>query len=71
LSRTFSGKQIVQAFRRIGFIVDHQQGSHVFMYNLEKNTSVIIPLHKELKKGTLNSIIKKAEISIAELKKLI
>jgi len=71
LSRTFSGKEIVQAFRRIGFIVDHQRGSHVFMHNLEKNISVIIPLHKELKKGTLNSIIKKAGISLRELKTLI
>ena len=71
MSRTFSGKEIVQAFRRIGFIVDHQRGSHVFMHNLEKNISVIIPLHKELKKGTLNSIIKKVGISIKELKTLL
>jgi len=71
LSRTFSGKEVIQAFRRIGFIVDHQRGSHVFMHNLEKNVSVVIPLHQELKKGTLNNIIKKAGITIKELKSLI
>ena len=71
MSKTFSGRQVIKALRRSGFIVDHQRGSHVFMHNLDKNTSVIVPLHRELKKGTLNSIIKKAGITFQELKKLI
>lgn len=41
------------------------------MHNLERNISVIIPNHKEVKKGTLNNIIKKVGISIDELKELI
>jgi len=71
LSKTFSGNQLVKALRRMGFVVDHQRGSHIFMHNLERNISVIIPNHKELKKGTLNNIIKKAGITIDELKELI
>jgi predicted RNA binding protein YcfA (HicA-like mRNA interferase family) len=71
LSRTFSGKDIVKALRRTGFVVDHQRGSHIFMHNLEKNISVVIPLHKEIKKGTLNNIIKKAGLTIDELKALV
>ncbi len=70
MSKTFSGKRVVRALRRIGYIIDHQRGDHVFMHNLEKNISVIIPLHKEIKKGTLNNIIKKAGITIDELKEL-
>ena len=70
MSKTFSGKRVVKAFRRIGYIIDHQRGDHVFMHNLEKNISVIVPLHKEIKKGTLNNIIKKAGITIDELKEL-
>ena len=70
MSRTFSGREIVKAFYRIGFIVDHQRGSHVFMHNPEKNISVVVPLHKELKKGTLNNIVKKTGISLKELKEL-
>ena len=70
MSKTFSGKRVVKALRRIGYIIDHQRGDHVFMHNLEKNISVIVPLHKEIKKGTLNNIIKKAGITIDELKKL-
>jgi len=71
LSKTFSGKEVVKALRRIGFVVDHQRGSHVFMHNLERNMSVVVPLHKELKKGTLNSIIKKVGITLDELNKLV
>ena len=71
MSRTFSGRDVVKALRRIGFVVDHQRGSHIFMHNLEKNISVIVPLHKELKKGTLNSILKKVSLNIEELKELI
>ncbi|HQA53198.1 MAG TPA: type II toxin-antitoxin system HicA family toxin [Spirochaetota bacterium] len=71
MSKTFSGNQLVKALRRIGFIVDHQKGSHIFMYNPEKNISIIIPQHKEIKKGTLHSIIKKAGLNIDELKELL
>lgn len=71
MSKTFSGKEVVKALRRIGFVVDHQRGSHVFMHNLERNISVIVPLHKEIKKGTLNSIIKKVGITLDELNKLV
>jgi predicted RNA binding protein YcfA (HicA-like mRNA interferase family) len=68
LSKTFSGRQVVRALGRKGFIVDHQRGSHVFLHNVELNISVIIPNHKELRKGTLNNILKKAGLSIEDLK---
>ncbi|MBU2637338.1 MAG: type II toxin-antitoxin system HicA family toxin [Bacteroidetes bacterium] len=71
MSKTFSGKQVIKALRRIGFIVDHQRGSHIFLHNLEKNQSVTVPNHKELKKGTLNNILKKVGLTIDRLKELI
>jgi predicted RNA binding protein YcfA (HicA-like mRNA interferase family) len=71
MSKVFSGREVVKALHRIGFVVDHQRGSHVFLHNLEKNISIIVPNHKEIKKGTLNSILKKANISIKDLKELI
>jgi predicted RNA binding protein YcfA (HicA-like mRNA interferase family) len=51
--------------------IDHQRGSHVFMHNLERNISVTVPLCRQIKKGTLNSIIKKVGITIDELKELV
>ncbi|RLB56842.1 MAG: hypothetical protein DRI34_08500 [Deltaproteobacteria bacterium] len=71
MSKTFSGRQVVKALRRRGFHIDHQRGSHVFLHNLNLNISVVVPLHRELKKGTLNNIIKKAGISLQELKELV
>jgi len=71
LSKTFSGRQLVRALRRSGFVIDHQRGSHIFLHNLDKNISVIVPNHKEIKKGTLNNIIKKAGLTIEDLQKLV
>lgn len=71
MSKTFSGKQVVRALRRIGFVVDHQRGSHIFLHNINRNISVVVPQHTEIKKGTLNNIIKKVGITINELKELV
>ncbi len=71
MSNTFSGKEVVKALHRLGFVVDHQRGSHIFLHNLERNISVIVPNHKELRKGTLHSILKKAGIPFQELKDLV
>jgi predicted RNA binding protein YcfA (HicA-like mRNA interferase family) len=71
MSKVFSGRELVKALHRIGFIVDHQRGSHIFLHNLEKNISIVVPSHKEIKKGTLNSILKKAKITLEELKELV
>ena len=71
MSKTFSGKQVVRALRRIGFVVDHQRGSHIFLHNINRNISVVVPQHTEIKKGTLNNIIKKVGITIDELKELV
>ncbi len=71
MSKVFSGREMVKVLHRIGFVVDHQRGSHIFLHNLEKNISIVVPNHKEIKKGTLNSILKKANISIKDLKELV
>ncbi|MDD5014745.1 MAG: type II toxin-antitoxin system HicA family toxin [Atribacterota bacterium] len=71
MSKIFSGREVVKALHRIGFVIDHQRGSHIFLHNLEKNISIVVPNHKEVKKGTLNSILKKANISIKDLNELI
>jgi predicted RNA binding protein YcfA (HicA-like mRNA interferase family) len=71
MSNTFSGKEVIKALRRMGYYIDHQRGSHVFLHNLDINNSVVVPLHKELKKGTLHSILKKAGLDIDGLKELL
>ena len=55
-----SGKDMVKLFEKKGYrvIKNAGKGSHVKLRNLEGNM-VIIPQHKELKKGTENSLKKK------------
>ena len=71
MSKTFSGNEIVRALRRIGYYIDHQRGSHVFLHNLTEKKSVIVPNHRELKKGTLKNILKKVGLTVDELKELL
>jgi predicted RNA binding protein YcfA (HicA-like mRNA interferase family) len=62
-----SGKEVVSALRRIGYVVDHQRGSHIFMHNLQRNKSVVVPLYRELKNGPLHAILRKTSISLDQL----
>ena len=67
-----SGIDVIKRLKRAGFIATRQKGSHV---RLEKSTSdatikITVPLHSELKKGTLNRIIKDAGLTLEEFEKL-
>jgi predicted RNA binding protein YcfA (HicA-like mRNA interferase family) len=57
-----SGKQAIKILQDEGFVIARQRGSHVVLTkhaNKAKLTTVV-PLHKELKKGTIRSIAKLA-----------
>lgn len=59
-----SGQEVVKALVRLGFEVRLGKGSHVV---LQKGMRIFaVPLHKELKKGTLRKILRQAEVSIRE-----
>lgn len=56
-----SGKDVVKALKSIGYEEKSQRGSHlklVKFYDAEKHI-MVVPLHKELDKGTLASIVKR------------
>lgn len=68
-----SGKDLIKILVRDGFVVNRQKGSHV---RLTKSTNegklkVTVPLHDELDRGTLISILKGAEITKEDFLKLI
>ena len=63
-----SGLEVIKRLRKAGFIATRQKGSHV---RLEKfvggeTIKLTVPLHKEMKKGTLTRIIKDAKLTIDE-----
>lgn len=57
-----SGKQAIKILEERGFSVARQRGSHVVLMKQENGTKriTVVPLHKELKKGTIRSIAKLA-----------
>jgi len=65
-----SSKQAIKAFTKLGFSVVSQKGSHIKMKN-EKGKTVIIPNHKQIKKGTLKKgILNPLNISVENFIKL-
>ncbi len=66
-----SGSDVVKALTRIGFSIDHQTGSHMILRKENPALTVSVPNHKELKTGTLRSIIKQARLTIDEFTRLL
>lgn len=67
-----SGIEVIKRPKKTGFVATRQKGSHV---RLEKSMSdttikITVPLHSELKKGTLNRIIKDSGLTLEEFEKL-
>jgi len=68
-----SGREIIRALEQLGFVQARQRGSHVVMKRItpEGNVGCVVPLHKEVAIGTLNSILKQARISVEEFIKVV
>ena len=49
---------------KMGFIKISQKGSHIKLKNLITSKICIIPMHKEIAKGTLKSILEQADIEL-------
>jgi predicted RNA binding protein YcfA (HicA-like mRNA interferase family) len=64
-----SGKQMVKVFRKIGFQVERQRGSHIVMSKGE--AILVIPNHDTVAKGTERELIKDAGLSVEEFNDLL
>lgn len=60
-----SGKQVVQALESAGFEYRSTRGSHAKLRHPDGRV-VIVPLHREIARGTLGSILRQAGLSAAE-----
>jgi len=49
-----SGEQVIKPLVKAGWSVERQRGSHVVLYK-EGTGVVVIPLHKELDRGNVES----------------
>lgn len=60
-----SGKKLIRALEKLGFVIVRQKGSHVILQR--RSSLVTVPLHGPVKKSTLNAILKQADISLEDL----
>ena len=68
-----SGAELVKALRNAGFIVLRQKGSHVSMEKADAtgHWRTIVPMHREVARGTLHDILKQTGLTREELSKLL
>lgn len=68
-----SGHEVIKVLKKAGFEEKRQRGSHVILVKEmpEGKVSTIVPLHKEVDKGTLLEIIRQAKLSREEFLKLL
>ena len=59
-----SGRECVRALEKLGFVQVRQRGSHVVMRCGDRGCSV--PVHRELKTGTLRGMLKQAQVTEEE-----
>lgn len=65
-----SGADAVKAFRRMGYEVDHQTGSHIILRH-PTGRRLTVPNHREIAKGTLRALIREAGLTREQFSELL
>lgn len=66
-----SGAQLIAVLERVGWQQARQRGSHVRLKHPDRPMALVVPLHRELKRGTLMGILRDAGIDRDELRDLL
>jgi predicted RNA binding protein YcfA (HicA-like mRNA interferase family) len=66
-----SGRALIRALEKVGFIVKRQRGSHIILRRDNPPARVVVPDHKSLRIGTLRTILNTAGLTVEELLKLL
>jgi predicted RNA binding protein YcfA (HicA-like mRNA interferase family) len=66
-----SGRELVKALLKAGFVVDRQHGSHLILIRQDPRAMTVVPDHKELDRGTLRAILRQTDISPTRLIELL
>ncbi len=65
-----SGYEAIKKFKRAGWVVDRQVGSHVMLVKIGYLYTLSVPQHKELGIGILKKLLKQASLSVDEFNAL-
>jgi len=65
-------KKLIRALEKLGFFKYHQVGSHAQFKHLDgRRTTIAIHAGKDIKRGTLNAIIKDIDLTIDDFIKIL
>jgi predicted RNA binding protein YcfA (HicA-like mRNA interferase family) len=66
-----SGRRLIKALEKEGWETVRQRGSHVRLKKAGRRNALVVPLHKEIKRGTLGGILRDADLSSEDLRRLL
>ena len=66
-----SGQTAIKVFHKSGFTISRRTGRHVIMEKAGLDVTLSVPLHDELKRGTLRNLIKDSGLTVEEFVTLI
>lgn len=61
-----SGREVVRVFQSLGWQVARQSGSHIIMVKEGEISTLSVPEHREVAKGTLRILIRASGLTVAE-----
>jgi predicted RNA binding protein YcfA (HicA-like mRNA interferase family) len=67
-----TGSELVRILEKIGFVQKRQKGSHLHLFRESDRRRVTVPVHrgKDIPTGTFKAILKDADLTVEELRKL-
>jgi len=69
--RPLKYKEVIKKARKAGFLFRRRtSGTHEIWWDEKKRKTVVIPHHKEIRVGTLRSIVRQMGFTVEEFKKL-
>ena len=71
LPRGLSGKEVIRALDNAGFYIKRRKGSHIVLRRDSPFAQVVVPDHKSIDTGTLDSILDSANLSADEFIRLL
>ena len=66
-------RELIRVVTKLGFVFDHQKGSHAVNYREKDNARLVIPIHagKDIRPKTLAGIVNDIGITLEEFWRLL
>ena len=61
-----SGRRVVKVFKSFGWQVARQRGSHIILIKSGHISTLSVPDHREVARGTLRALIRLADLTVEQ-----